>query len=306
MKKILLLTDTCSSLSKEVAKELDVCILPLSIYDQDGKQYANNDLDFSHEHILKLQESGTVFSTGCTSQLLLEETIKSNLVNYDYILALPISSKWSSQYSHIKALSNQPDFKEKLYVADVLDFGFNIEILCRELREKINSGIDDIDELIKYAEDFHNFTLSFFVCKQLKGLVDSGRVPNVVAKLFKLTKIYPIIKVDQENHFGGIVKKWDEAIPECIKQLIKNFDGNLTKNDIRNISIISLDCSKEYINQVKKLIVDALEIDESIIQIRNAPDIFVHIVSRGAIGLQVVANKRKHKTNLSEKIKKIF
>lgn len=306
MKKILLLTDTCASLTKETAKELDVCVLPLSIYDQDGKQYANKDLEFSHENILKLQESGTIFSTGCTSQLLLEETIKFYIDSYDYILALPISSKWSSQYSHIKALSNQPNFKNKLYVADVLDFGFNIEILCRELREKINSGIDNINELIKYAEDFHNFTLSFFVCKQLKGLVNSGRVPNVIAKLFKLTKIYPIIKVDQENHFGGIVKKWDEAMPECVKQLIKNFGGKLTKNDIKNISIISLDCSTEYINQVKKLIVNELKIDESIIELRNVPNIFVHIVSRGAIGLQVVANKKKHKINLTEKIKKIF
>lgn len=306
MKKILLLTDICTTINNDIAKELDVCVLPLAIFDQDGKQYVDKELSISSSEILDYQDKGKIFSTGCTPQLILEETIQNKLNEYDYILALPISSKWSSEFSHLKALSNQPNFKNKLYVADVLDFGYDVEILCKELRKKINEGCENIPELIKYAEDFHNYTLSFFVCKQLKGLVASGRVPNVVAKLFKLTKIYPIIKVDQENHFGGIVKKWDEAIPECVKQLIKNFGGKLSGKDIRNITILYLDCDENYIKNVKSFISKSLKIDENIIDIRESPRIFWHIVSRGAIGLQVVANKKKHKASLSDKIKKMF
>lgn len=306
MKKILLLTDISSSIDKKIAQELDICILPLAIFDQNNKQYVDKDLNITSYDILNYQDNGKVFSTGCTPQLIIEETIKNKLNDYDYIIALPISSKWSSEYSHLKALSNQSQFKNKLFVANVLDFGFNVEILCKELREKINNGNDNIDELIKYAEDFHNYTLSFFVCKQLKGLVDSGRVPNIVAKLFKLTKIYPIIKVDQENHFGGIVKKWEDAIPECLKILVKNFGGNLSGNEIRNITILNLDCDEKYLNDVKEIIAKTLKIDHSIIEIRESPKIFVHIVSRGAIGIQVVANKKKNKETLTKKIKKIF
>ena len=306
MKKILLLTDISSTLDESIAKELDVCILPLAIFDENGKKYIDKNLSLTSEDILKYQEQGKKLSTSCTPQLILEEVIKEKLNNYDYIISLPISSKWSSEYSHLKALSDSNEFKDKLYVANTLDFGYNIEILCRELRNKINSGCDNIKELIKYAENFHNYTLSFFVCKQLKGLVESGRVPTVVAKLFKLTKIYPIIKVDQENHFGGIIKKWDEAIPECLKLLIKNFDNNLSGLDIRNITILNVDCDLKYLQTIKTIISKTLKISEEKIDVRESPRIFVHIVSRGAIGLQVVANKKKHKSKLTEKIKNIF
>ncbi len=306
MKKILFLTDISASLNSEEAKKLDVCILPLSIYDEKGKSYIDNNLAFSSETILNYQEKGVKFSTSCTPPLLIEELVREKLKDYDYIISLPISSKFSSEYSHIKALANSNEFKNKLFVANTLGFGYIIEILCRELREKINNGYDNIKELIRYAEDFHNYCLSFFVCKNLKGLVQSGRAPAIIAKLFKLTKIYPIIRFDEENHFSGIVKKWDDAIDECLKQLIKNYSNELSQKDIKNITILQLGYDSDYIDILKAKISKKLKIPTSIIDVRESPKIFVHIVSRWAIGLQVVANKKKHKIKFTEKIKKIF
>ena len=293
-KKILLLTDSSTTMSKEDAAKYDVEILPLAMYRNDGKEYINNIDDLTTVELLKMNDEGYTFKTSCTPQLLIEDTISAKLQSYDYVIALPISQKWSSQYSHLKALSNEPDFKDKLFVADVLEFGFASENLCIELRQMINNGEEDPNVLIEYANNYHKNTIAFFACKNLEGLVASGRVPKAIAKLFKLTRIYPIIRIEAENHLDSIVKNWNEVPNKCIKGLIKVY-GKLLPQDIKAITILTANNSADYINEVRKDLAKAIKIDESLIQVRPAPNIFVNIVSKDAIGFHVIANKPKIK-----------
>ena len=294
-KKILLLTDSSTTMSKEDASKYDVEILPLAIYRNDGKEYINNLDELTASELFNMNDEGYTFKTSCTPQLLLEDTISQKLTTYDYIIALPISEKWSSQYSHLKALSNEPEFKDRLFVANVLEFGFALENLCIDLRQMIDNGQDDPKTLIEYANNFHKKTVAFFACKNLEGLVASGRVPKVIAKLFKLTKIYPVIRIEAENHLDSIVKNWNEVPNKCIKALIKTY-GKLLPEDVKQITILTAGNSQDYINEVRKDLAKAIKIDENLIQTRVAPNVFVNIVSKDAIGFHIIANKNKQNT----------
>lgn len=294
-KKILLLTDSSTTMSSEDAVKYDVKILPLAIYRNDGKEFINELQEVTPESLLKMYDEGYKFTTSCTPQLMMEENIKEWLETYDYIIALPISSKWSSQYSHLKALSNEPFFKNKLYVADILEYGFAIENLCIDLRKMIDEkGIDNPLKLLDYANNYHRKTICFFACKTLDGLVASGRVPKVVAKLFKLTKIYPLIRVEAENHLEKIVKNWNEIPNKMIKATVKTF-GTLTAKDIKAICVLTAGNSQEYINEFKESLAKELKLPVEKIQVRWAPNIFINIVLKDSIGVHVITNKNKVK-----------
>lgn len=293
-KKILIMVDSSTTMSKEDAIKYNVDILPLAIYRNDGKEYVSALHEVTPEELLKMYDEGYTFKTSCTPQLILEDAINEQLKIYDYIIALPISEKWSSQYSHLKALANQEEYKNRLYVANTLEYGFAIEELSKKLRNMINEGCDDPEQLLSFANSFHEKTICFFACKTLDGLVASGRVPKVVAKLFKLTKIYPIIKVEAENHLETIVKNWNEVPNKCIKALIKTY-GKLSEKDIDAITILTVGNSVDYVNQVKSDLAKAIGISPEKIQTRWAPNVFINIVLKNSIGIHLVANKNKIK-----------
>lgn len=299
-KKILILVDSSTTLTKKVAQENEIIILPLAIYRSDEKDQNENKtflyegLDLSNEDFLKMSESGYKFKTGSTPIGIVEEVVNEQLKKYDKIISLCISKKWSSQYEHLKALSNQETYKDKLYVVDTQEFGYNAEWLALELRKRINSGIYTIDELLDFATNFNKSVTSFFLCRSFDGLVNSGRIPKIIARLLKFAKIYPIIKVDDgENKLEGMIKNTIDSNNKIIKSIYKSFDNKLNKSNIIKIGILTACNSEEYINEVKQDLIKAFGVSEDVIEIRPAPTIFINIVMRNAICISVIANKTK-------------
>lgn len=294
-KKILILVDSSSTINLEQAKKYEIEILPLSIYRSDGSTYIYESLKMSGNQFLEMGDEDYTFSTSCTPQGILEEVINDKLNKYDAIIALPISQRWSSQYDHLKALSLQEQYVNKLFVVNTLEYGYAIECLAIELRQMINEGIYTISDLVDYAENYHKFTICYFACKVLKGLVDSGRVPKIAAKLFKLAKIKPILRVEGENHLETIIKNFSEVINKIIKAIIKIYGGEFINKNIKKIAILTADNSSEYLQEVVTDLSKTFGIDKKDVEIRQAPNIFINIVGRGAIGVHVIANKQKVK-----------
>lgn len=291
--KILILVDSSSTITAETAKKHDIEILPLSIYRNDGQSYIYESFKMSGDEFLKMSDEGYKFSTGCTPQGILEEVVNAKLKEYDCILALPINSKWSSQYEHLKALSLQPEYQNKLYVANTCEFGYAIECLALELREMINNGTFTMDDLVSYADNYHKKTICFFACKELQGLVNSGRVPKIIAKCLKLLKIKPIIRFEGENHLEAMLKNFSEVINRFIKATLKTFGGKLPAKCIKSIAILNIDNTKEFLNDVITDIANAFSIPKDRIVIKPSPNIFVNIAGHGAIGVHFITNKEK-------------
>lgn len=293
MQKILIMVDSSTTLPLNVAKENEIEILPLSIYRNDNVSYIYESLSMTSKDFLKMGDEGFTFKTGCTPQGILEDVVNEKLKKYDQIIALPISQKWSSQYSHLKALSSQDEYKDKLFVVDTLEYGYAIECLALELREMIKKNIFNINDLLKYAQNYHNYTICYFACNELTGLVNSGRVPKMIGKIFKLAKIKPVIRVEGENHLETIIKNFPEVINRIIKAIIKIYGGKLVNRDIKKITILTSNNELEFINEVILDLSKTFDIPKNAIDVRPAPNIFVNIVGNGAIGVHVISKKMK-------------
>ncbi|MDE5651769.1 MAG: DegV family protein [Ureaplasma sp.] len=299
-KKILILVDSSTTLTDKIAKENEIIILPLAVYKNNEKDnkpdtaYLYESLEMTNEDFLKMSESGYKFKTGATPIGIVEEVLDEQFKKYDQIISLCISQKWSSQYEHLENLSTQTKYKDKLFVIDTKEFGYNAEYLALELRKRINSGIYTMDELLEFASSFNKYVTSFFLCRSFDGLVNSGRIPKIIARLLKFAKIYPIIKVDDgENKLEGMIKNTIDSNNKIIKSIYKSFDNKLNKNNILKIGILTACNSDEYINEVKQDIIKAFDISEDLIEIRPAPTIFINIVMRNAICISVITNKTK-------------
>lgn len=291
--KTLIVVDSSCTISNQLSMQNEIEILPLAIYRNDGQVYLYESLTMNAKDFLKMSDDGYSFKTGCTPQGIIEEVLQNKLNEYDQIIALPISKKWSSQYDHLKQLENDKRFLNKLFVVDTLEYGYAIEKLALDLRQKLNENMHTTKELLEYATNYHNKTISYFACLELSGLVKSGRVPKILASILKLTKRNPIIRVEGENHLEAWVKNYSEVINKIIKATLKIYNNKLTNDDIVNIAILTTEISNEFIDLIILEISKTFSIEKSKIEIKEAPNIFTNIVGRNAIGIHVIANKEK-------------
>lgn len=293
--KTLIIVDSSCTISSQLAKENQIVILPLAIYRNDGQTYLYESLTMDSKDFLKMSDDGYSFKTGCTPQGVIEEVLQDELKVYDQIIALPISKKWSSQYDHLKQLENDKRFANKLFVVDTLEYGYAIEKLALDLRQKLNKNMYTTKELLEYATNYHDKTISYFACLELNGLVKSGRVPKILASLLKLTKRSPIIRVEGENHLEAWVKNYSEVINKIIKATSKIYDNKLTNKDIVHIAVLTTEIGNEFVDSIITELSKTFSLNKSQIEIKAAPSIFANIVGRNAIGIHIVASKEKIK-----------
>lgn len=291
--KILILTDSSTTMSLEKAKEYDVKIVPLSMLRNDNIEYVDELLNIDTNQIGKMLDDGFTFKTSCTPIGYLQDVIDKALETYDKIVAIPISSGWSSQYSHLKAL--EKEYPNRLVTCDTREYGYALEILAEKLREKINNGIYDLEVLQSYAENFHKYTSCFLSMRKLQGAVASGRVPKIVSKLLTWVKAYPIIKFDYINHVETILRKWDGVIVKCI-ELFKGEYNHLEPDEIEAFTILTANNDPEEIEYAKDQVVEILGIKREMIAVRPAPIILHTVVWNQAIGFQLIAKVEKKET----------
>lgn len=289
-KNILILTDSSTTMSQDDARKYGVKIIPLSMVRNDNKEYVDEILDITPSQMAEMLDNGYKFKTSCTPIGHMQSTITEALKTYDAVIAIPISSGWSSQYSHLKSL--EQEFSDKLVVCDTREYGYSLEILAIKIRELIDNGQTELKVLQAFAESFNKKTSSFVSFKKLDGAVASGRVPKILSKILKWVKAYPVIRFEYVNHLEKILRKWEEVPQKCIssfKNLYDQFNHEMidafavltTQNDPKEIEYV--------INEVHRI----LKIPVDKIAIRATPIILHTVVWNDAIGFQLVAKINK-------------
>lgn len=290
LERILIMTDSSNTISQEDAKKYEIAILPLTLERSDNKIFIDEPSAITSHDILEMIDQGFTFKTATTILGIMEQKIQEGLENYDKIIICPISKGWSSQTSHLEMIAkNYPD---RVFVADTKDYGYSLECLCIELREMINNGVE-IPKLLEYANNHWKYSLSLFACKNLKGLEKSGRLPKIIAKALSLTKITPIIKAEYNNQKEGLALGWGNVLDKFIVYLDKNYKKNLNKDTIKKMCVLISEDSSADINKLRKMLSEKYQISEDEIVLRWAPNVFLCIVWKGAIGVTTISNIEK-------------
>ena len=195
MKKIKIITDSTSYITKEYARENDVSIVPLS-YTFDGiteKERFPGEFD----DFFKKLSSTDLFPT--TSQpavgdFLLEFERAFN-EGYDEIIAILLSSKVSGTYNSSLLAKNMLG-DERITIIDSLQSISNLRFLVEDAIDMVREG-NTMEEVVKYIEDKkHNMSI-YITVDTLEYLKRGGRLNSLQATIGSVLNIKPILELKE-------------------------------------------------------------------------------------------------------------
>lgn len=226
MSKIIILTDSCCDLSKEMIEELGIKVLPFTL--TIGGESFRETFDKSTQEVYELMaKTDEIPKHSQISPVTFEETYKELFEQgYTDIISVSINSQGSGTYNNsILAkndfFENNPEAKDKLRI-------FNIDSKCytmfygypiMESVKKIRKGAE-AEEIVAYLEDWFNVCGIYAVPYNLKYAKKSGRISAAKAFAGELLGLKPVIlfadgttqNVDKIRGEKNIVSKLVEIV----------------------------------------------------------------------------------------------
>ncbi|MBR6967343.1 MAG: DegV family protein [Ruminococcus sp.] len=229
MSKIIMLTDSCCDLPKEIIDELGIKVLPFTltvggesfreIYDKSTKEFyellENTDEIPKHSQIPPVD---------------FEEAYKELYAQgYTDIISVSLNSKGSGTFNNSvmaknEFFENNPEAKDKLRI-------FNLDSKCytlfygypvMEAAKKIRRGAD-AEEIVAYLEDWFSVCGVYAVPYNLKYAKKSGRISAAKAFAGELLGLKPVILFsDGETSTVDKIRGEKNIVPKLVDILEKN------------------------------------------------------------------------------------
>lgn len=199
MSKIMILTDSCCDLPKEVIEELGIRVLPIIIH-INGQSYREI-FDKSTKEIYELMMSTDEIPkhSQVSPQDFLDAYQEIYKEGYTDVITVSLNSKGSGTYNSSLIAKddfyeNNPEAKEKMNI-------YNLDSTCysgfygypiTEAVKKIRKGAD-AQEIVAYLQDWFNVSVVYAVPYNLKYARKSGRISAAAAFAGELLGLKPII-----------------------------------------------------------------------------------------------------------------
>lgn len=193
---ICIMTDSNSGITQDRGKELGVPVIPMP-FTINGKDYLE-DINLGQEEFYNLLDEKAVVLTSQPSAGMLMDYWKKELKTHEAIVYIPMSSGLSKSCETAKFLSQEKEFKDKVFVVDnqrisvtqaqsVLD--------AMELRDKGYSAKEIHDYLEKVKMD----SSIYITVDSIDYLRRGGRITAAAATFAKLLKIKPVLQIQGEK-----------------------------------------------------------------------------------------------------------
>lgn len=256
MKKIGIVTDSHSSISQEMAKELGIYVLPMPFYFNEECFYENIDLS-REEFFEKLKTNNKV----STSQPSPEEVMKiwdKALEECEQILYIPISSGLSGSCSTATGLARDEDYEGKVFVVDNGRVSTPMHRSILDALELIREGYE-APQIKKILEDARDKMVIYIAVETLEYLKKGGRVSATTAAIGSLLNIKPVLKfdvgiLDTYKKCRGF-KKAKQVMLEAMKNdLETKFAKEYQNNEVYLLAASSADeeTTKEWVDEIKE------------------------------------------------------
>ena len=209
MRDFVIFTDSCCDLPAELAKEMEVEVLPLSVNMED-KEYRNflDGRDIGFHEFYETIRNGAMPTTAAVSVGAFEEAMRSVLEAGKDILCLNFSSALSTTYQSavIAADDLRAEFPEaKIFVEDSLSASLGqglLVYLCH--REKMSGKT--IEEVREFARKTIPAVRAWFTVNDLNHLKRGGRISAATAMFGTMLSIKPVMRVDETGHLVAVSK----------------------------------------------------------------------------------------------------
>lgn len=247
--KIKIITDSSSDISKEVAKELDIEIMPLTVIF--GEEQYLDGIDITHEEFFDKIENGSVHpKTSQVNQFAFEEAFK-NFADYDHIVCVTISSVMSGTYQSAMNAKNALKMKN-VHVVDSKTTSVSEALIVLEIA-KLAKDATTIEEVLEKSEEIVKNTKLLATFDTLKHLKAGGRMSGLQATIGAVLKIKLLITTDE----NGEVKS-PEKVMSFKKAISRVRDLFAEKVDTSRPVVFGHSCTeekmKEYVEMFKSCV----------------------------------------------------
>ena len=199
--EIVLMTDSCSSLTIEELKNRGMEYLEMSYVLDDELHSAFDEENVSLPEFYEKLDAVKTCSTGCVSESMFEEKFEELAKKDVKVLYIGLSGALSATYGYAEVAAekiNAQYGKKVIGMVNSRTGSIGVQILLDDAAELIEQGktLDEIEFILK---DYASKVESAFVCRDLKFLHKCGRLSSFEATLGSILKIVPIIHVDPKD-----------------------------------------------------------------------------------------------------------
>lgn len=246
MTDYVILTDSSCDLPAELADQMQLTVLPLTV-DMDGKLYRNyldgREIGF-HEFFEQVVTAKSAKTSAVTSEQFMEVLEPLCQAGVD-VLYLAFSSGLSGTYNSgaiaMRELSEKYP-ERKLYAVDSLCASLGEGLFVDLCHEKKEAGMT-IDELRDYAESLKLHICHWFTVNDLMFLKRGGRVSAATAIVGSVLSIKPVMHMDNEGHLIKVdVARGRKA---SLRALVAKMEKLATDPEKQRVYICHGDCLQD-------------------------------------------------------------
>lgn len=193
MSTVRIVTDSHSSITQEVARELGITVLAMP-FEIDGKDYFEG-VDLSREEFFDKLASGAEVHTSQPVPLTVLRAWDELLETYDQIVYIPISSGLSGSCETAQAMAQKKGYKGRVFVVDNGRVSTPMYRSVLDAIELVKEGFDgaQIKELLEAYRDKMNI---YIAVDSLEHLRKGGRVSAMAAAVGSVLNIKPVLQFD--------------------------------------------------------------------------------------------------------------
>ncbi|MBR2860531.1 MAG: DegV family protein [Clostridia bacterium] len=244
MKKIKILSDSTSDLSKELLEKYDIAVLPLQVNLGEESRFDGKDVT-PDEIYAWADKNGKTPTTSAPSPDAAEKFIGAYAADYDLIV-FTISSEMSSTYQVLcNAASNFPESKITVIDSRNLSTGIGLQVVTAA--EMAKNGAD-YDAIIAKINEIIPKVRAGFVVEDVLFLHKGGRCSALAAFGATALKLRPTLAV--VDGFIKVDKKVRGDIHSATMKYAKGLEENILNADEEVVFITHSGTSQEIIDDV--------------------------------------------------------
>ena len=255
MKSVGIVTDSHSSVSMDMAKELGIYVLPMPFYF--GEECCYEEVSISRKEFFDRMNNGLTVTTSQPSPDSVMNMWRECLQEYEELVYFPISSGLSGACG-VATMLAQEGFEGKVYVVDNGRVSTPMHRSILDAIELIEEGYKakEIKDILENSKD----DMSIYIAVEtLEYLKKGGRVTPAAATIGSVLNIKPILKLatgvlDSFKKCRGMKKARREMLEAMKEDMQVRFKDSYEKGEIYLLAATSADeeTTKGWIEEIEE------------------------------------------------------
>ncbi len=246
MREYVILTDSSCDLTAELAQELGISVVPLSVL-TDGKEYLNylDGREIEIKTFYNMIREGKTATTSAVNIATFRDAMKAILDEGKDVLYIGFSSGLSGTVgagiNAARELSEEyPD--SKIFAVDTLgaSLGQGMIVYYAAMKKAEGASIEEVRDFVEN----HKFNMAhWFTVDDLNHLKRGGRISPATAAIGTMLNIKPVMHMDNEGHLVAVGKV--RGRKTSLKELVNSMEASWLPEENPTIFISHGDCLED-------------------------------------------------------------